>query len=59
MILPLDALGPDRPQPRPVYDNPRAIARRRGWLGRLALGRASGRASVRPAPPAERLPAAG
>jgi len=54
MIVPLDALAGDRPQPRPVYDNPLAVATRRGWLARLAAVRAWGRASSRPAPKAAR-----
>ncbi len=53
MILPLDALTPDRPQPRRVYDNPVAIAPRRGLLARLVAARASGRAVERPARTAE------
>jgi hypothetical protein len=57
MILPLEAVTADRPQPPPVYDNPPAIARRRGWLARLASRNASGRVSARPAPTAKRLSA--
>jgi hypothetical protein len=53
MILPLEAVTADRPQPPPVYDNPPAIARRRGWLARLASRNASGGVSGGPAPPAQ------
>lgn len=59
MLLPPWALTVERPQPRPVYDNPPAISRRRGWLARLSSVHASGRASSRPARTAERLRAAG
>lgn len=60
MILPLEAVTHDRPQPRPVYDNPSAISARRGWLARLTAARAPGRASLRPArAAAKRLPSAG